>query len=163
MNKDAEAEIERLTFEWASQKAASGDALRRAMQFAYQDAARVCRIADKSTHPSDLAEAIESRAKEGARREEREASNVVFAVQNKTSSILFATKEDAQAYVGSFGASTAGGMSITQMPVCRALPNSQAKPVAYLYQHDDESGWDTHAPPHGGLKVKGANDERRDN
>jgi len=47
------------------------------------------------------------------------AQDEVWCVSNKTSSLLFKSKEMAHAYIAQFGASIGGGMSITNMPVLR--------------------------------------------
>ena len=52
------------------------------------------------------------------------APQVVWEVSNKTSSVLFATQEQAKAYVSQFGAATGGGMFITNRDVLGA-PSAQ--------------------------------------
>lgn len=46
-----------------------------------------------------------------------EEQRTVWLVASKTTSLLFAKKEDAEAYRAGFGAATGGGMTITECPV----------------------------------------------
>lgn len=43
---------------------------------------------------------------------------IVYEVSNKTSSALFATPEAAHRYMSGISASVAGGMSLTERPIC---------------------------------------------
>lgn len=52
------------------------------------------------------------------------ANNLVFLVGNKTSLAVFATRELADRFVSNFGGATAGGMSITSVPVIGAFRNN---------------------------------------
>lgn len=72
----------------------------------------------------------------------------VWAVENKTSFILFASEEDAQHYVAQQGASVGGGMAIAKLPVCRSLPLAPLAPevqeaveLAKIVLADDALYW----------------------
>lgn len=58
------------------------------------------------------------------------AATSVWEVYNKTSSFLFESEELAQKYIGQFGASVGGGMSIVERPVHKATAPTSPKEAA---------------------------------
>ena len=63
MNHDAEREIEQICMDYGGADRYNRAMLRRAMAFAYADAAKVAREGDWTDKPWETAEAIEARSK----------------------------------------------------------------------------------------------------
>lgn len=68
------------------------------------------------------------------------AATSVWEVSTRTFAALFESEELAQKYIGQFGASVGGGMSISERPIHRAAAPAPAEPVGKLVNDWQDCG-----------------------